>query len=274
MIIDKEDIEGTKSTEGNPGDNPGENNTGDYFLGSWKTKEDAEEGLKNLQGKLSEQGNETGMLRKQVEESQMLLSELQAKIEAGEKASKQETSSVEEDSIRKEQEKIDKKIEELDPIEEGYTSKLIALIRKSNSLAAEMQHARTLAAATEKFKSELDERDIRSAHQLFEKENPDFKTPEMQAKIREYIANDKTGMSDALVAYREIQRDEAARKARELAEQNEELMKRLNLKKGTDETGTVILKSQGTQGQTKQPKTTGAARNAGMQAVLDRMRAA
>ena len=267
MEDDKKDIE---STEGNPD----ENGAGDNFLGSWKTKEDAEEGLKNLQGKLSEQGNETGMLRKQFEESQMLLSDLQAKIEAGEKTSKQETSSLEEDTIRKEQEKIDKKIEELDPVEEGYTPKLIALIRKSNALAAERQHAKTLAAATEKFKSELDERDVRSAHQLFEKENPDFKTPEMQARIREYIANDKTGMSDALVAYREIQRDEAARKAKELADQNEELMKRLNLKKGTDETGTVILKSQGTQGQTTQPKTTGAARNAGMQAALDKMRAA
>jgi len=150
---------------------------------------------------------------------------------------------------------------------------LTALIRKSNALAAESQHAKTLAAATEAFRSELDNRDIRSAHQSFDESNPDFRTPEMQQRIKEYIANDKTGMSDALVAYREIQRDDVASKAKELSDQNEELMKRLNLKKGTDETGTVILKSQGTQSQTTQTKTTGAARNAGMQAALDKMRA-
>jgi len=257
-----------KGTEGNP-----EENKDEPYLGTWATKEDAAEGLKNLQGKLSEQGNETGILRKQVEESQMQLSDLQAKIDAGKKASVQEASNLEAESVRKEQEKIDKEIKDLDPVEEGYTPKLIALIRKSNALAAENQHAKTLAAATEKFRSELDDRDIRSAHQLFDKENPDFKTPEMQARIKEYIANDKTGMSDALVAYREIQRDDIVLRAKELSEQNEELMNRLNLKKGTDETGTVILKSQGTQSQTTQPKTTGAARNAGMQAALDKLRA-
>jgi len=257
-----------KSTEGNP-----EENKDEPYLGSWSSKEDAEEGLKNLQGKLSDQGNESGLLRKQVEDGEQRLGEMQAKIEAGEKASQMKASDLEAESVKSEQAKIDKEIKDLDPVDEGYTPKLTALIRKSNALAAEGQHSKTLAAATAAFRSELDDRDIRSAHQAFDEANTDFRTPEMQARIKEYIANDKTGMSDALVAYREIQRDDLASSNKELSEQNEELMKRLNLKKGTDETGTVILKSQGNQSPQPQTKTTGAARNAGMQAVLDKQRA-
>ena len=253
-------------------DNP-EENKNETYLGSWKTKEDAEEGLKNLQGKMSDQGNEAGQLRKQVEDGEVRLGEMQVQIDAGNKASEQKASDEEAEGVEKEQAKIDKEIKDLDPVEEGYTPKLTALIRKSNAIAAKGQHSKTLAAATDAFRSELDDRDIRSAHQSFDGANPDFRTPEMQARIKEYIANDKTGMSDALVAYREIQRDDLASSNKDLSEQNEELMKRLNLKKGTDETGTVILKSQGTQTPEPQTKTTGAARNAGMQAALDKQRA-
>jgi hypothetical protein len=264
MDDDKKGTDDNKSDEGNTGEN---------FLGSWKSKEDAEEGLKNLQGKMSDQGNEAGQLRKQVEAGEIRLGEMQATIDAGEKASQQKASDLEAEGIQGEQAKISKEIENLDPVDEGYTKKLTALIGKSNAIAAKGQHQKTLSAATEAFRSELDERDVRSAHQSFDGANPDFRTPEMQQRIKEYIANDKTGMSDALVAFREIQRDDLASNNKELSEQNEELMNRLNLKKGTDETGTVILKSQGIQDPKPQTKTTGAARNAGMQAVLDKQRA-
>jgi len=63
-----------KGTEDNP-----EEKKDEPYLGTWATKEDAAEGLKNLQGKLSDQGNETGQLRKQVEDSESLLGELQAR---------------------------------------------------------------------------------------------------------------------------------------------------------------------------------------------------
>ena len=259
-----------KGTDGNKTD---EGNTDENFLGSWKTKEDAEEGLSNLQSKLSEQGNEAGQLRKDVADGQSRLDEMQATINAGEKAGKKEASDLEAEGVKSEQAKISKELENLDPVDEGYTKKLTTLIGKSNKLAAQGQHVRTLSAATEAFREELDERDVRSAHQSFDGANPDFRTPEMQARIKEYIANDNTGMTDALVAYREIQRDDLTSQNKELSGQNEELMKRLNLKKGTDDTGTVILKSQGTQEAKPQTKTTGADRNAGMQAALDKQRA-
>lgn len=244
------------------------------FLGSWKTKEDAEAGLGNLQGKLSEQGSEVGTLRKQNDDNTVRMDEMQATIDAGTKAGKQEAQDKEAEGITSEQAKISKQIEDLDPVEEGYTKKLTTLIGKSNALAAQGQHKKTLEAATTAFTEELNKRDVSGAHQKFDGANPDFKTPEMQTRIKERIAADTTGMTDALVAYREIQRDDVATQNTELTTQNEELMKRLNLKKGTDETGTVILKDQG--GQDHQPKTktktTGADRNKGMQGALDKLR--
>jgi hypothetical protein len=51
------------------------------------------------------------------------------------------------------------------------------------------------------------------AQQKFLDENPSFNTPEMQARIQEYIARDKTGMADALSAFREIERDDARTEA-------------------------------------------------------------
>ncbi|MBE9570751.1 MAG: hypothetical protein IMF11_08990 [Proteobacteria bacterium] len=242
------------------------------FLGSWKTKEDAEAGLSNLQGKLSEQGSEVGILRKQNDDNTVRMDEMQTTIDTGARAGEQETQDREAEKISGEQAKISKQIEDLDPVDEGYTRKLTTLIGKSNALAAQSQHKKTLEAATAAFTEELNNRDVSSAHQSFDGANPDFRTPEMQNRIRERIAADTTGMVDALVAYREIQKDDTEAKNTDLTTQNEELMKRLNLKKGTDETGTVILKDQGGLDPQPKTKTTGADRNKGMQDVLNKQR--
>jgi len=242
------------------------------FLGSWKTKEDAEEGLSNLQGKLSEQGSEVGTLRKQNDDNTVRMDEMQATIDAGTKAGEQEAQDKEAEGIASERAKISKQIEDLDPVDEGYTKKLTTLIGRSNTLTAQGQHKKTLEAATAVFTEELNNRDVSSAHQNFDGANPDFRTPEMQTRIRERIAADTTGMTDALVAYREIQRDDAAAKNTELTTQNSELMKRLNLKKGTDETGTVILKDQGGLDPQPKTKTIGADRNKGMQDALNKLK--
>jgi len=243
------------------------------YLGDWKTKEDAADGLKNLQTKLSEQGSKANALQAQVEESQTLMQEMQAKLQDAEKAKETNAADHESKTIAGEQAKIAQQIADLDPVDEGYSKNLMSLMNKSNALAAKKQHQATLAAATETFRKELDERDIRSTHQAFYAANPEFNTPEMQARIKEYIRNDNTGMTDPLVAFREIQRDDATAKMKELSDQNAEMQKLLDLKEGTGKTGTVIKEGQGSQGQqTKQPKTTGAERNQGMQAVLDKMK--
>ena len=258
--------EGKKPDEGNPGE---EKN----FLGSWKTEEEATEGLKNLQSKLSDQGNEAGTLRKQVGDNEVLMEEMQIKLQTAENAGKQKASDREAEAVTSEQGKISKAIADLDPVDEGYSAKLMSLIGKSNELAAKGQHDRTLTAATEAFRRELDDRDVRGAHKTFNEGNPDFSTPEMQAQIKEYIRKDTTGMSDPLVAFREIQRDNALLKTEELTTENVELQKRLGLKEGTDKTGTVITDSQGGREPGKtQPKTHGADRDKGMMNVLAGMR--
>lgn len=258
---------GDKSKEGGEAGN-------EPYLGDWATKEAAAEGLKNLQTKLSEQGNATNALRTQLEEGQALMEEMQEKLQNAEKIKESETSDREGKTIASEQAKIAQQIADLDPVDEGYSAKLMSLMGKSNALAARSQHQATLAAATEAFREELDERDIRSTHQAFNAANPDFNTPEMQARIKEYIRNDTTGMTDPLVAFREIQRDDAVMKVKELSDQNAEMQKLLDLKKGTGTTGTVIKEGQGNRGEqkTKPQKVTGAERNRGMQAVLDQMR--
>ena len=263
--------EGKKSDEGKTGE--GKTGGDENYLGSWSSKEEATEGLKNLQSKLSEQGNEAGTLRKQVENSEVTMREMQEKLQAAETAGTKKASDRDAEGVKSEQDKINKAISDLDPVDEGYSTKLTALIAKSNTLAAKGQHNKTLSAATEAFRAELDERDVKSAHRSFNDDNPDFGTPEMQAQIREYIKRDTTGMSDPLVAFREIQRDQAVVKAEGLTAENAKLMERLGLKEGAEKTGTVITKSQGTQelGKT-QPKTRGAERNAGMQAALNKSR--
>lgn len=250
----------------------GEGKETEAYLGSWKTKEDAAEGLKNLQAKLSEQGAEAGDLRKQMEDGQSLMQEMQEKLNVAEQSNRQKASDDQAAGLVSEQDKINKQISDLDPVDEGYSQKLMKLIGKSNALTAQQQHEQTLGAATQAFRKELDERDVQSAHRAFNEQNPEFSTPEMQAKIKEYIAKDKTGMSDALVAFREIQRDDAAMQLQEISKQNAELMERLNLKKGTDETGNVIIKSQGTQESKPQIKLKGADRNKGMMDILNGMK--
>jgi hypothetical protein len=250
---------------------PDDSGTGEEknFLGSWKTEEEATEGLKNLQTKLSEQGSEAGTLRKQVENNEVLMGEMQTKLQASESAGKQKASDREAEASTSEQAKINKAIADLDPVDEGYSAKLTTLIGKSNALAAKGQHDKTLAAATDAFRKELDDRDVKSAHKDFNGANPDFNTPEMQAQIREYMKRDTTGMSDPLVAFREIQRDTAMLKSKELTAENAELQKRLELKEGAGKTGTVITGSQGGQEPGKtQPKTHGADRDKGMMNVL------
>lgn len=252
------------------------------YLASWKTKEEAVEGFANMQKKMGEQGNEVGALRKQLEYNQQLINELQTKTATPAQPAKPEGPDygAEIEGVHKELSSIQSKIEGLDPVDEGYSKELSSLLKqssklqaKSTALAAQAARMEAINAAKELFKKELDERDIQSTHRAFHEKNPDFNTPEMQARIREYLANDTTGMSDPLVAYREIQRDDAMEKATQLEAESAELRQLLKLKKGADETGTVIAGGQ-TVPPTKPPKARGADLDRGMAEALQRAKAA
>jgi hypothetical protein len=164
---------------------------------------------------------------------------------------------------------IEGQIQNLDPLSPDYQRILASLVAKSNRLTALDQHDKTLNAAGEMMKKELSERDIKIAQEAFHKDNPTFNTPEMQTKIREYIAKDRTGMSDPLSAFREIQRDEIAIEAKRLSDENAEYKRLIDLNKGKDETGKVVVKSQGAgQPPVKPQKATGKDLDAGMAAIL------
>jgi len=232
---------------------------------SYKNADEAAKGFTELNSLLGKMGNEKGTLAKQVESLSEVLKSVTAQ--------KQETAKPKEAApdYDGQVEAINKEIMGLDPLADGYQKDLAALMTKSQKLAAMGQHDKTLNAASDIFRKELDERDIKQTHKEFFSKNPSFNTPEIQARIKEYLANDTTGMSDDLVAYREIQRDDIAAEAQQIKAERDELAKRLDLVEGKNQTGPVITKAQvpGRQQQTKQPKATGADLDAGMRAALE-----
>lgn len=226
------------------------------YLGTWKSKEEAEKGLENLQATLDRQGNELGMMRKQFEVSQQALNE----------SRKPKEPEPQPTNYDKEIANIHKQMAALDPVEEGYQAQFLELLNKAEGLTAE----KAVSTAAARFKEELDERDIKAAHSSFYDQNPDFNSPEMQARINEYLAKDRTGMSDPLVAYREIQRDDAVAAKAALEAETAELKRLLELKKGEEQVGKVITKGQSSQQKTKQPKVTGADLDKGMLEAVSR----
>jgi chromosome segregation ATPase len=239
---------------------------------SFKTPEDLAAAYQNLEKKLGEQGNELGTLRKEKEslsgQAQTLAETLKEHLTKANAVAAPADKAVD---YGAEIQSAKAELKKLDPMEAEYASKQAELVDKIANLAALGQHAKTLDAAGNMFKKELDQRDAKAAQDAFYRENPTFNTPETQAKIRQYIANDKTGMHDPMSAFFQIERDEAAAKAAGLAKENDEYKKLVELAKGKDEAGKVIVAGQGTgQQQTKQPKVTGKDLDAGMLEALNK----
>lgn len=216
----------------------------------YKSVDDLVRGHSSLKELTDRQGNELGTLRKQTGDLTEALKTVGAKKETPVANAEPDYDAQLAD--------VEKQIRELDPVSDGYQKSLAELVRKSNTLAAASQHGKTLKAAGDLFKTELTQRDVQAAQQKFTEANPTFNTPEMQARIRERIATDPTGMHDPFSAFREIQRDDAMAKLAETSTKIADLEKRLNLANGTDSTGKVIVKGQSPgQSKTKTTKLTG-----------------
>jgi len=240
------------------------------YLGNWKSKEAAEEGLSNLQRLLDHQGNELGMLRKQTEFFQKTIEDMKGQGAKGGKAD----AKAQGPDFDTQLSAIQKELEELDPDEPDYNKSMSNLIAKSNRIAAQQATQAALTAAQAEFKKVLDERDTQAVHKNFLKSNPDFNSPDMQMRIQERLAMDDTGMSDPLVAFREIQRDDAMQRAQQLEAELAEKNRLLALKEGEAQTGKVIGKGQSPPQKTKPPKATGADLDRGMFEALQRAKAA
>lgn len=243
-----------KSQENAPDTGDTDQTSNEPYLGPWKTREAAEEGVGHLQKLLDSQGNELGTLRKMVEMGQ----------QPQQAAQPQQPQKPQGPDFDAEIQGVQKSIADLDPDDPGYQKDLGQLILKSNQLASEQATQRALEAAQNRFSEVLNERDQSSMHTKFLEQNPDFDTPEMQAQIQQYMAQDRTGMVDELVAYREVQRDQLAAENAEIKQKQAEMERLLNLKKGEDQTGKVVTKGQSPQSKTRQPKATGEALDQGL----------
>jgi hypothetical protein len=232
----------------------------------FKSPEELASGYQSLMKKLGEQGNELGSLRKEKEtlggHAETLASILKEQLTKSQAVVEPKTNYDAELST------VEQEIQKLDPMTADYSRSLSALVSKSNRLSALAQHEKTLAEAGNLMKKELSDRDVKSSQKAFHDENPTFNTPEMQAKIKEYIAKDKTAMHDPLSAFFQIQRDEVSSQASQLAKENEDMRKLLELNKGKEEAGKVVVKSQGTAPAVKPGKVTGKDLDAGMMARL------
>jgi len=234
------------------------------YLGTWKTKEAAEEGLGNMQKVLDSQGNELGALRKQTDFMQNQMANMQQPQPAAEPAK------PEGPDYGKELAKVQKDKAGLDPDEPTYTKDMAALDAKAYGLIQEQTTQNVLGMATAEFQKALDERDVQATHKDFYRDHPDFNDPEMQMRIQENIAADPSGMADPLSAYWQIKAQDSEEALGTMGEENTEFKRLLDLKAGEDETGKVVTKAQSAnQQETKKPKATGADLDKGMQEALN-----
>jgi hypothetical protein len=235
----------------------------------YKSVSDLIKGHTELKGRFDAQGNELGTIRKEHEglktQAQTLAQVVQGNLKKEGKTDNGKAA-VDYDAQIAE---VEKQLDGIDPMADDFPKVQRSLVSKLTKLTALSQHEKTLSAAGELMKKELSERDVKAQTKAFHDANPTFNTPEMQARIREYLANDTTGMSDPLVAFREIERDDARLAAKTLADENAEMKKVLELAKGKESTGKVVVKGQ-TNGQlpSKSQKATGKDLDAGMAAIL------
>ena len=238
---------------------------------SYKSVDDLLKGHLELKKTYDAQGNELGQVRKDHDslkgQTETLATILKANLSKGQVLA---AAAVEVPvDYGTEILAVEEQIQKLDPMDKDYQRTLATLVAKTNKLTALDTKDKTLRAANDIMKKELNDRDVKAAHEAFHRDNPTFNTPEIQTRIKEYIAKDKTGMSDPLSAFREIQRDDIMVEATRLKAENAEYLRLVNLNKGKDEAGKVVVTTQTSpQLPTQKAKVTGKDLDTGMMAVL------
>ena len=238
---------------------------GEPYLGNWKTREQAQEGLDNMQKLLDSQGNELGSLRKQ---SELMQSRMDMQTQAPPEAQPEQPKGPD---YAKEMANIEKTMSELDQDEPSYQKDMGKLIAKSNALAADAATQKALDAAQAHFAETLNQRDVQTMQQKFLEQNPDFQSTDMQMAINEFMANDPTGMHDQMSAYFAIKEQGAGQGLTEAQTRIAELEERLNIAGGQDDVGKVVTKSQAPRQPTKTTKATGADLDRGMMEALQKV---
>jgi len=242
------------------------NQAGDIpYLGTWADRDAAEQGVSNMQGKMDSMGNEVGTLRNQVAMANQTIADLQSQQNAN-KIPEAVKGEAELAAIQEEMLKLDDE----DP---NYHQQLMGLMAQSNNVVADIQHSKTLKAAKSMFQEELNKRDTNAIHEAFYKDNPSFNMPEVQEQIQNKMSQDQTGMTDSLVAFREIERDNALEQMKALEAENADLKRLQTVNEGAKQTGKVVVGGNQTPTAASSPsKLTGAALDAEMQKALDALK--
>lgn len=236
---------------------------------NFKSVADLIKGHTELKGAFDKQGNELGQIRSQ---AQMLAESLKEAISKGvapkgatspdDKASEYDAKAA----------SIQAEIEKLDPMDEKFSSKQAKLVSDLIKYTAMSQHEKTLGAAKGFLKEELATRDSVASQQKFLDENKDFNTPEMQTRIKDFLAQDRTGMHDNMSAYFAIKAADAAQIATAATTERDQIKEILKLQHGKDSTGKVIPKGQSPGTVTNPQRVTGEEADAGAKAALAAVR--
>lgn len=232
---------------------------GDFVIPGlpFKAPEEVAKGYKSLESKLGEQGAQMGNLKAQLAQATALLEKTM-----GAQGQQKPTAPAGPD-YDTEISKIDQAIEKLDIDDPTYSKQLAQLNRQARALEAQKVQTMTEQKLMGHFEKTLSERDAQQAQQGWKSQNPDFETPEMQQAIQQHMAQDRTGMMDPVLAYREIQLQQTQSMIQQLKAENDDFRNRLKLKSGEAEVGKVVTKTGGTPAASNQPKLTGAALKAG-----------
>jgi small-conductance mechanosensitive channel len=233
---------------------------------SYKSVQDLIKGHGELKGKFDAQGNEIGRLKGQ---AQTLAETLKETLTRGKQ---QEPAEVAGPDYDKELMTAQAELKKLDPMSDDFTEKQADLIARITDAKTSKVKDTVLKTAGELFQKELKSRDAKMSQKQFLDENPTFNTPEMQSRIQDFLTKDKTGMHDNMSAYFALQRTDLLAEREAISKENEEMRKALNLQKGKDSTGKVIVKGQSPGQTTNFKKATGKDLDNGMMEALQRAR--
>jgi hypothetical protein len=197
-------------------------------------------GHAELKGLHDKQSNELGYVRGQ---AQTLAKALQETLDKETQARSQQeetgTTDYEEEIAA-----INEALDNLDPRSGNFQKEQTRLVNMLTDVKTEAAKEKILNTAGNMFQQELSRRDQADAIRKFNEEYPEFCAPEVQARIKEILAQDETGMNDAYSAFFKIRGDYFAAQAKGFSDQNAEIKKILELQRGKDSTGKVISKGQ------------------------------
>lgn len=236
---------------------------------NFKSVADLIKGHTELKGAFDKQGNELGQVRGQAQALAESLKEAISKGVAPKGTATPDDKVSEYDAKIAE---IETQISKLDPMDDNVMEKQAKLYREMNKYTALSQHEKTLGAAKGFLKEELAARDSAASQQKFLDENKDFNTPEMQTRIKDFRAQDRTGMHDNMSAYFAIKAADAAQIATAATTERDQIKEILKLQHGKDSTGKVIPKGQSPGTVTNPQRVTGEEADAGAKAALAAVR--